>query len=441
MNDEPVWLGGNSERQDRRFRGFMDEVRVWNHARSATEIRENFVRVLSGYEPGLLTYHTFEEPEANLVFNYAMNGTSEPSHAVPREDAEPVWRPSFSIDKVASPILWEFGTRVVGRHLFYNQSAFDGYDPEATAADDDAIAPNIEALLPGEMAGEIHRSSYSRGINGVIIDIANLRSPLAISEEDFEFAVGNDSDPDSWTPAEPPASILVRPGAGACGSTRITLAWADYQAEPSVPNRAVGNGWLRVTVRANGRTGLHHDDVFHFGSCIGESDDADLLVSAADALRALNHMITSASLLDPHDFNRDGIVSAQDALIALNHTWTSFHLPDLRVGPYKDVDIGGATGSPGLMSRSSPAGSAGASPLFIGPAPGSRIQLTIPPIAAGRGEVAGVILTAPTPSGPWSLLPGGLVPRLPGRDFTIELTPDQPAAFYRLETDTDPPAH
>ncbi|HMO64901.1 MAG TPA: Ig-like domain-containing protein, partial [Verrucomicrobiota bacterium] len=34
-NDHPVWLGANSERPGRNFHGFMDEVRIWDHARSA----------------------------------------------------------------------------------------------------------------------------------------------------------------------------------------------------------------------------------------------------------------------------------------------------------------------------------------------------------------------------------------------------------------------
>src|SRR5690606_25071952 len=108
----------------RPFRGFMDEVRVWNRARTPTEIRESFTRRLTGYEPGLLTYHTFEEPEGDLVFNHAVQGASEASIAVPRVEGEEVWRVGLPVSRAASPIFWEFGTRVVSRRLFYNQSAF-----------------------------------------------------------------------------------------------------------------------------------------------------------------------------------------------------------------------------------------------------------------------------------------------------------------------------
>src|SRR2546428_73075 len=43
------------------FRGEMDEVRIWNVARSATEIRYNLSRALSGNEPGLVAYWRLNE--------------------------------------------------------------------------------------------------------------------------------------------------------------------------------------------------------------------------------------------------------------------------------------------------------------------------------------------------------------------------------------------
>ena len=54
---------------------------------------------------------------------------------------------------------------MVGRQIFYNNSAFD--DPATGGSDDDAIATDKEALLPGETAGFANYTSYSRGINGI----------------------------------------------------------------------------------------------------------------------------------------------------------------------------------------------------------------------------------------------------------------------------------
>jgi len=43
------------------FKGVMDEVRVWNVARTNQQIRENMHRTLSGYEDGLVSYYQFNE--------------------------------------------------------------------------------------------------------------------------------------------------------------------------------------------------------------------------------------------------------------------------------------------------------------------------------------------------------------------------------------------
>src|SRR5439155_6060160 len=56
---------------------------------------------------------------------------------------------------------------IVGRHVFYSQSAFDGSDPNPTAEDAGAMAPDKEALLPGQAPSFANVTSYTRGINGV----------------------------------------------------------------------------------------------------------------------------------------------------------------------------------------------------------------------------------------------------------------------------------
>lgn len=53
---------------------------------------------------------------------------------------------------VAAP-LDNRGAGVVGRHVFYNNSRFDGGTPAPTQGDDGAIAVDKQVLLPG---GEFH---------------------------------------------------------------------------------------------------------------------------------------------------------------------------------------------------------------------------------------------------------------------------------------------
>ena len=76
---------------------------------------------------------------------------------------------------------FEAGVRVFGRHIFYNHSSFDGNDPAPTQDDDDAIAPDKNALLPGGTATFANYTSFDQGINGVIIDLLGATNATAMA--------------------------------------------------------------------------------------------------------------------------------------------------------------------------------------------------------------------------------------------------------------------
>ena len=195
--------------------------------------------------------------------------------------------------------------RVIGRHLFYNDSSFDGGQPAANADDDQAIAPDKIALLPGQRASFANYSSYGSGLNGIILDIENLLGTPSVG--DFTFRMGNTHNPGSWELAPAPMGITVRPGEGAEGSDRITLIW---------PDGAIVNRWLEVTVHAGPRTGLMEDDVFYFGNAIGESGDNPnhAMVNATDVIATRDHPrgpLDPALITDAYDYNRDRRVTTR----------------------------------------------------------------------------------------------------------------------------------
>jgi signal transduction histidine kinase len=68
------WLGNDSAVED--LDGQIDEVRVWQVARSAEEVRENMFRRLSGREPNLVGLWNFDELEAGLVKDLSPGGHS-----------------------------------------------------------------------------------------------------------------------------------------------------------------------------------------------------------------------------------------------------------------------------------------------------------------------------------------------------------------------------
>nr|MBX2851210.1 hypothetical protein [Phycisphaeraceae bacterium] len=200
---------------------------------------------------------------------------------------------------------------IVGRHIFYNNSSFDSNNPAANAQDDSAIATDKTALLPGQNAAFTNYTSYSNGINGVMIDVADLAS-ASLSASDFVFKAGNNDDPSSWATAPTPTSITIRGGAGAGGSDRVTLVW---------PDSAIKNQWLEVTVKANSQTGLTQDDIFYFGNAIGETGNSTTgtVVNISDMLgvRSNPHNLGNpAGVADAYDFNRDRQVNISDMLIA-----------------------------------------------------------------------------------------------------------------------------
>ena len=157
---------------------------------------------------------------------------------------------------------------VVGRHIFYNNSSVGRQQtPAANAVDDAAIATDKQALLNGQKATFANYTSYSRGINGIMIDIADLADPAGLSVADFEFRTGNNNNPAGWSLLALDPSLItvaVRPGEGVDGSDRVTILF---------PDGAVKKTWLQVTVKATDATGLAAPDVHYWGNAIGDSGE------------------------------------------------------------------------------------------------------------------------------------------------------------------------
>ena len=216
------------------------------------------------------------------------------------------WRQSVA--PAGSPGAAETGraATVVGRHLYYNRSAYDGTVTVPDSSDDNALAPDKAALLPGGRAGAANVSSFTKGITGVFIDLLNLPGGAALTPADFEFRIGNTADPSAWALAPNP-TVALRRGKGAGASDRVSLAWSDG---------VIRNTWLQVTVKANERTGLAAPDVFYFGNLVGETGDrgTPLRVTAADftQFRAQMSVTRPSDKTSRFDFNRDDRVRVTD---------------------------------------------------------------------------------------------------------------------------------
>lgn len=226
--------------------------------------------------------------------------------------ADPVNGPlARAVSSLRAATLEPPAATVVARKLFYNNSNFDG-DAAASAADDLAVATDKSALLPGNSANLSHYGSYARGINGIMIDVANLPATATLDAADFQFRAGNNNSPSAWSAAPAPSEISVRRGAGQGGSDRVTLVW---------PDGAIKKTWLQVSLLPTDDTGLEAADVFYFGNAIGETGNstANAVVNAGDEIAA---RVNSRNPLNPapitfaYDFNRDKLVNAADQILA-----------------------------------------------------------------------------------------------------------------------------
>ncbi len=282
-------------------------------------------------------------------------------------------------DEPTQDTLWISGrSAVAGRRLFYNQSGtggatvrYDGNDLAINSLDDNAIATDKVAYLPDDAGPATFASvsSYSKGINGIMIDLDGPGAHEFISAADFEFWVGNNNSPSTWSPANAPTSVSVRAGDGVSGSDRIEIIW-----NSGAPTKE----WLEVIVLANENTGLAEkegypagqSDVFFFGNAIGNTGAGDTAVNSTvnaidEGLIQNNPAVLSNNIpiTNLYDINRNAIVNSVDQGIARTNATNSatvlkyLNLADPPAAPEaaplvaaSSVDGQSATGDTGLAS-------------------------------------------------------------------------------------------
>ncbi len=215
------------------------------------------------------------------------------------------------------PVVVTPPATIAGRHIFYNNSKFDGNTAGVSVSDDAAIAPDRSPYFAGGGIAPLSSiTSYSKGINGIMVDIEDAAGTLTV--DDFTFKVGSNNSLGSWTNAPAPQAFSVRPGAGMGGSDRVEIIWADG---------AIKNIWLQVIVEGNdatggmnANTGLAASDVFFFGNKVGDTQLSSpatvVTTSAGDELAARQNPGVNVGITNIYDFDKNNLVSAGDQLAA-----------------------------------------------------------------------------------------------------------------------------
>jgi len=197
---------------------------------------------------------------------------------------------------------------IVGRHLFYDGSSFDGDAGVHSANDDAAIDTSKAPLLTGAATFENY-SNFENGITGIFIDIEGLRATPTV--EDFEFRIGNSNNPSTWDLLEVAPDISVRFGSGDFGSDRVSLIW---------PAGTIVDQWLQVSALADGPGNIvSTQDVHYWGNQRGDTGNSafDTTVDSGDVSN-INANFSGFGLVDPtssFDLNKDGRVDSGDVSI------------------------------------------------------------------------------------------------------------------------------
>lgn len=81
--NQPFRMGTYDNYYFSNFKGQLDEIRIWNVARTQTEIQANMYRDLSGTLPGLLGYWKFNENSGNTAYDSSPNNNDGTLHSLP----------------------------------------------------------------------------------------------------------------------------------------------------------------------------------------------------------------------------------------------------------------------------------------------------------------------------------------------------------------------
>lgn len=210
-----------------------------------------------------------------------------------------------------------YGT-VAGRHIFYNQSVFDGNKAAIDAAavvgtfndDQEAVDGNKIALRAGIGMGYATQAQYtgfSKGITGVIVDIAS--APRAPVVGDFAFI--NKGRTGTGTAVVTPSDFKVWVGAGDGGSDRCFIAFTADSLKLV---------WLEVQVLGGTGKLLATQDTHWWGNSPGDCvidghTTAAILTNASDAgavKAGYNSLKNPSPVTSLFDIDKSRVVDAQD---------------------------------------------------------------------------------------------------------------------------------
>jgi len=223
---------------------------------------------------------------------------------------------NFNVYKQGEAVLkvHQGAATVANRQVYYNRSTSTIFGNGSGKAIN-AIDATKTALLPGQASSFANYTNYLRGLNGIVVDIANVGGLITAS--DFQIATWNGISSSGFVATSAVPTIMVIPNGGVGNSTRAKIEFLD---------NAIRNILLRVTMLANANTSLAANDVFYFGNAVGDMNVGNtgspvtVQTNEADATAMRQNLLlgaNSAAVTNIYDLNKDGLMNAIDTSLKI----------------------------------------------------------------------------------------------------------------------------
>lgn len=200
-------------------------------------------------------------------------------------------------------------TAVQNSQVFYNNSAFDGGDVAANAADLNAVDTSKTSLGIGQTATFANITGARDGITGVKFTVNNLPNDGAgLSPADFQILLGTTNNINGWV-AGPSPTVTVLPNAGAGGADCVLLTFAAG---------TIADTYAAFQMLATANTGLASTHTAIFGNVRGDTGAAFVGQGqffgrdASDLQAMVPALFQSAGVTSATDVTKDGTTNAFD---------------------------------------------------------------------------------------------------------------------------------
>ena len=197
-SDNDLYIGWQGHYNNTYFNGEMDEIRIWNDARTVSEIRENMCKTLTGNESNLVAYYNFDNTSGTILQDYSGNGNDGTLYNTANDDW--VVSTAFTTWLNTNTSTWSTGTNWSGGST---PSSTDNIGVYSYSGGTDAVlngTPTLQNMVLGSDSDITLSSNFSvtgnlilesdLDLNGYTIDLGDT----GLLIEDNGYLIGNDGE-------------------------------------------------------------------------------------------------------------------------------------------------------------------------------------------------------------------------------------------------------